>query len=73
MSLNQRGKWATGLDLAVGLRKNADAVCGTGLYGGVVRDLGDPCKKAISGKFLISIKPFICALSVLLIVYCLWR
>lgn len=59
MTLNQRGKWATTVDPAVGLRKT-DGIIGIGLYGGVVRDLKDPSKKAISGKILNSIKPFFC-------------
>ena len=34
-----------------------------GLYAGVVRDLKDPRRKAISGKESDSIKPRFCALS----------
>jgi len=61
MTLNQRGKRTTVLDPTVGLIKEL-TVRGTGLYGGVVRDLKDPSKKAISGKRFNSIKQLFCAL-----------
>ena len=44
-----------------------------GLYGGVVRDLKDPSKKAISGKESDSIKPRFCALSDSYCVRLAWR
>ena len=66
MTLNQRGKRTTVLDPTVGLIKEL-TVRGTGLYGGVVRDLKDPSKKAISGKRFNSIKQLFCVLLILIV------
>ena len=50
MTLNQCGGWATALGPTVGLEKQTDGMFGTGLYGGIIRDLKSPSKKTLSGK-----------------------
>ena len=51
MTLNQRGRWTTAWVRPSDWKNKADGgMFGTGLYGGIIRDLKDPSKKTTSGK-----------------------
>jgi len=50
MTLNQRGGWTTASVRPSDWKNKTDGMFGTGLYGGIIRDLSDPSKKTTSGK-----------------------
>ena len=50
MTLNQRGRWIISWVRPSDWKNKTDGMFGTGLYGGIIRDLSDPSKKATSGK-----------------------